>query len=231
MNDTTPKDSAGGDWLSAAIRIGETKRGLLAGPVGALDAYMEPAPGKGPGPIAVICHPNPRAGGTMGHKVCQTAAKAARERGLHALRFNYRGVGRSEGVHGNSGEEADDVRAILDHAATIAAGGRIILMGFSFGTWVGLPVGESDGRVERVIAIGMPLDARDFPYAEGVGRKPLFVVQGDADEFGAKETVLHWVDRRPGPTHVSFIPSGHFFHGRLKELEQAIVLAIDAPLG
>lgn len=160
----------------------------------------------------------------MGHKVVQTAAKAARRAGYHALRFNYRGVGKSEGVHGHHGEERQDVRAMLE-AARLVAGPRdpIVQIGFSFGTWVGIPEAELDARVRAIVAIGMPLDARDFPYATGYGEKPLLAVHGESDEFGSMPSIRRWVAARPAPTRLEAIDCGHFFHGKLKELEQVIV--------
>lgn len=196
---------------------------LSPGPVGDLEVYFEPCR-EGRAPTAVVCAPNPKAGGTMGHKVVHCAARALREAGFHSLRFNYRGVGKSGGRHGDHGEERDDVRAVLDLAAEryAAPDDEIILAGFSFGSWVGLPAGEAHSRVRRIIGIGLPLAMRDFPYAEGIGMKPLLVVQGREDEFATIEAVEHWVASRPGETQLAWIEAGHFFHGKLQELEAAI---------
>lgn len=206
-----------------AAENGEALRLDLKGPAGRLETFFEPSERRGPGPTAVVCHPNPKAGGTMGHKVVHTAAKALRAAGFHSIRFNYRGVGKSDGAHGDHGEERDDVRAVLAAAGELAgARDPLMLAGFSFGTWVGLPEGELESRVIALVAIGMPLGVRDFPYPRGEGLKPLLIVQGREDEFAAPAGIDQWAAQRPGPTEIVWIDSGHFFHGKLRELEAAI---------
>ena len=196
---------------------------MTVGPVGALEVYFEPCSDQ-PARTAVLCAPNPRAGGTMGHKVVHAAARALRQCGWHTLRFNYRGVGKSEGVSGEHGEERDDVLSVLDFAARQLAQDQdeLLVAGFSFGSWVGIPVGESHPRVGRMIGIGLPLAMREFPYAIGYGNKPLLVIQGTADEFSDRESVDSWVRARPARTELVWVDCGHFFHGHLTDLENAI---------
>ena len=201
----------------------ERARYQIDGPTGALEIYFEPA-GEHRGPTGVCCAPNPTAGGTMGHKVVHVAARSLRAAGHHSMRFNYRGVGRSDGRHGTGGEEREDVTCVLDHAGEVTnSGDSIVLIGFSFGTWVGIPAAEAHPRVDRIVALGMPLAMRDMDYAEGEGTKPLLVIQGRDDEFGDPAALRRWIDARPGPTTLVEVDSGHFFHGKLKVIESSMV--------
>ena len=100
-----------------------------------------------PAHAAVVCHPHPQFGGTMHNKVVFRLAAALVEHGIPALRFNFRGVGRSTGSYDEGRGEADDVRAALAALAARYPGVPLLLAGFSFGAWVGLPVGCADPRV------------------------------------------------------------------------------------
>lgn len=201
----------------------ERRRFLTEGPAGELEVLFEPSP-KNPevGPTAVVCHPHPQGGGTLENKVVYTAAKALREAGYHTLRFNFRGTGKSGGVHDGTGAEQEDVKAILALAREFAGEhAPLILAGFSFGAWCGLPAGEADERVQKLIGIGLALGKREFTIPQD-GEKPLLVIQGTSDEFSTSRDVYQWVERRPGKTRIYWADTDHFFHGHLDEITTAI---------
>jgi alpha/beta superfamily hydrolase len=172
---------------------------------------------------AVICHAHPLQGGMMHFKVVFRAAKAAQAQGLAALRFNFRGVGRSEGVHDHGRGEQDDVRAALGEVEKRFPGLPIVLGGFSFGSVMALRAGASDSRAHALFALGFPLDTvEDLSFLEKA-RKPLLFVQGSHDPFGSGERLLEVVSRLPEPHSAVVIPaSDHFFTGQLDKLQEAI---------
>ncbi|MEW6034831.1 MAG: alpha/beta fold hydrolase [Chloroflexota bacterium] len=149
-------------------------------------AWHLPA-GKGPYPAVVVCHPHPLFGGDMHNNVVLALCCALARSGIAALRFNFRGVGRSGGSHGHGEGEEADVVAALD--LVISGQGvdpeRVGLAGYSFGAGVALPVALRDGRVKALALIS------PWPAAEEVERiqgwpQPKLLVWGDRDEFAAR---------------------------------------------
>jgi len=201
----------------------ERRRFLTPGPAGDLEVLLEPCDERGvPGPTAVLCHPHPRGGGSLENKVVYSAARALRSAGWHTLRFNFRGVGKSGGEHDGEGAEKDDVRALLSLARESArADDPLLLLGYSFGAWMGLPVGEEDPRVTRLIGIGLPLDLREFSLSP-VGQKPILVIQGTRDEFARTETARTWARARGASTELLLLETDHFFGEKLAEVEESV---------
>src|SRR5262249_49859075 len=126
---------------------------FLPGKAGKLEAQLWTSANDKPTMTAMVCHPHPLFSGTMHNKVVFQAAKSLQSEGLPVLRFNFRGVGLSEGVHDNGQGETDDVRAGIDYLAAEFPSAPIVLAGFSFGAWVGLRVGCEDVRVTRLIGL------------------------------------------------------------------------------
>jgi alpha/beta superfamily hydrolase len=180
-------------------------------------------PDETPTALAVVCHAHPLHGGMMHFKVVFRAAKAMQTRGLAALRFNFRGVGRSEGTHDHGHGEQDDVRAALGEAVRRFPGLPILLGGFSFGSSMALQVGVRDPRVVGLFALGLPLDMLgDLSFLNDC-RKPRLFVQGSDDRFGAGQRVLDLTAQLPEPRSTVVIPeSDHFFPGRLDALHEAL---------
>ncbi len=171
---------------------------------------------------ALVLHPHPLGGGTMHNKVVFRAAAALVEAGLVTLRLNFRGVGQSTGTHDEGYGERDDVRAGLDYLAENYPAQKITLCGFSFGARVGLEVGIADDRVERLIAIGAPVDKYDFSFLEQC-RKPILFVHGEHDEYGNVERLRELVAKIKAPVDLKIINgAGHFFDDQLDELKRVI---------
>ena len=175
-----------------------------------------------PKSAALVCHPHPLFGGTLHNKVVYQAAKALDGLGLPVLRFNFRGAGLSEGKHDRGRGELDDVRAALEFLAAEFPGTPLLLAGFSFGCWVGLRVGCEDSRVERLIAIGAPVNNSDFSYLRHCSKLKLFV-HGSNDEHGDVSKVRRLINELPGSSELVVVQGvDHFFAGKIEELGAAI---------
>jgi alpha/beta superfamily hydrolase len=188
----------------------------LRGPAGALEAVL--TTGRADAPFAaVVAHPHPLFGGTMHNKVVYHAAKAFSSFGLPALRFNFRGVGRSEGVHDHAVGEQEDVRAALDWM-TAQCGLPLMLAGFSFGSYVGLRTAVGDARVKGVVGLGLPVSAagRDYTYEflTELGAVPKLFISGDHDDFSQQGVLEAMLDTAPEPKRIVWVAGAdHFFAG------------------
>ncbi len=191
------------------------------GPAGALEAiYREGKPDSTR--VAIVCHPHPQHGGTMHNKVVYRAAKVFESVGYPTLRFNYRGVGRSEGLFDDGFGEADDVQAAINWLVTNRPGPDVVLCGFSFGAVVGLPIGAGDDRVTHLVGLGTPTGRFPFDRLSDVTKPKLFI-QGDNDEYGAVDLLRDKLKTVGEPWELVVIEGAdHFFTHRLDELEQAI---------
>ena len=177
---------------------------------------------------AVVCHPHPQYGGTMDNKVVFTVAKALNRRGLHVVRFNFRGVGGSAGVHDEGVGEQDDVRAAMDFAADLVGGGPgcLLMAGFSFGSWVGINTAAQDERVAGLLAVAPPVNFYDFSAAVET-TKPLSVIYALEDELVSAQAVQDWLATVDRPHLVTPVPgAGHLFHGRLEAIRVGVAATL-----
>jgi alpha/beta superfamily hydrolase len=198
---------------------------FLDGPAGRLEAMLWTVPS--PDRVALVCHPHPLFGGTMHNKVVYQAAKALHRRGMAVLRFNFRGAGLSEGTHDKGRGEQDDVRAALDYLAREFPSRPILLVGFSFGSVVGLKVGCADPRVEKLIGLGIPVNDSDLTYLRTCG-KPKLIIQGGNDQFGSRANVESLFSTLPEPKRLVIVEGvDHFFAGKLQEVGAAIEAWLD----
>jgi uncharacterized protein len=197
---------------------------LIPAEHGQLEAILkEPRTGPPKG-VALVLHPHPLGGGTMHNKVVFRAAAALNDAGLITLRINFRGVGQSTGTHDEGRGERDDVRAGLDYLSSNYSNLSTTLCGFSFGARVGLEVGISDQRVRYLIGVGTPVNKYDFEFLQAC-RKPLLLVHGELDEFGAADELKQIAADLERLTQVRLviIPGAHhFFENKLDELKRAI---------
>lgn len=196
---------------------------LVAGPAGAIELRVDVRDDAlSPGADLVICHPHPLHGGTLDNKVVHTLARAARDAGLRAIRFNFRGVGRSGGIHDRGLGEVDDLCA-LAHAVTTASPGRVLLLaGFSFGAYVAASSLErlaSAGQLPRAaLLVAPPVHYQGFAVMPPFP-VPVTVFQGRDDDVVAAGAVAAWCAGRGLP--VQEFATGHFFHGMLPDLKAA----------
>jgi uncharacterized protein len=161
-------------------------------------------------------------GGTMHNKVVYRAAKAALVMGVPTLRFNFRGAGHSAGTHTGGDGERDDVRAAVDYLALRYPQLPVCLMGFSFGSWVGLAVGAADRRVTTLVGLGVPVNMNGFDFLDGVS-KPKLIIQGTRDEFGSVAQITKLYGSLAPPKQIHWVEGAdHFFAGKLDEVQQVL---------
>ncbi len=194
----------------------------LQGPAGRLEALLMHPEGE-PVAAAVFCHAHPLHGGMMHFKVVFRAAKALQEQGLAVLRFNFRGVGRSEGSHDHGKGEQADASAALDELERRFPGLPLVLGGFSFGAAMALLVGAAQPRARALMALGFPFRLlSDTAFLSRVQTPRLFV-QGEHDEYGGSDAIHALVDPLSEPKRLVVVPgSDHFFAGQLDALHAAV---------
>ena len=182
-----------------------------------LDASESSAKG-----LAVVAHPHPLFGGTMDNKVVQTLSRAFVQSGWHCLRFNFRGVGQSEGVHDDGVGETQDLLNLVDQ---VAPDGPLALAGFSFGAFVACQALKDlwpTGRVQKTILVGTAVPKFPAPALPLDAHEQALVIHGEEDDTVALSGVLDWA--RPQLLPVTVIPAGgHFFHGQLTLLKSLAI--------
>lgn len=193
----------------------------IDGPAGRLEALLESPQDTAAIGCAVVCHPHPLHGGTMQNKVAHTLARSFIGAGLAALRFNFRGVGDSEGAFDDGNGEVDDVLAAVSWMQNRAPELPLWIAGFSFGAAMAVRaavISKPAGLVSIAPAVSRfagNLDAQpDCPW---------LILQGDQDELVDIEETVAWVNELdPGPELEVFADTEHFFHGKLVLLREAV---------
>jgi uncharacterized protein len=193
----------------------------IAGPAGMLQCVID-TPSAQPKAVVVIAHPNPQLGGTLDNKVVQTIVRAFLQMGYRTVRFNFRGVGSSEGqCSGGPGEVADALAVIAAHRGE---GLPLALAGFSFGAYVMACAADrlsqrfETGRIERLLLIGPSTQKQLVPVVPD----NTLVVHGELDDVVPLQYTLDWA--RPQNLPVMVVPGGgHFFHGQLTLLKNLLV--------
>lgn len=195
---------------------------LVPGPAGQLELMVDlPEEGQGRAGVAIICHPNPPEGGTLHNKVVTMTARAISELGLAAVRFNFRGVGKSEGEWDEGRGEILDLLAVADWVRKSRPDDALWLAGFSFGSWVALQ-GARQLPVKQMISLAPPVGFRDFSGVQPPAC-PWLVIMPDADEVVDPQKVYEWIDGLDeSPTLVKMPDTSHFFHRRLMDLRGAV---------
>ena len=198
----------------------------IPGPAGMLEAAFDLAEGPARAALAVVCHPLPTEGGTMHNKVVTMAARALRESGVATLRFNFRGVGQSEGRFDDGDGELEDLRAVVRWARARHPGQALWLAGFSFGAWVSLRAAGELGAT-ALVSIA-PAVGRSWDFVGLVPPPiPWVVVQGEADEIVDPRAVFDWLATLPRPPQLVRMPdTSHFFHRKLMDLRGALKQAV-----
>ncbi len=192
-----------------------TERFTIAGPAGALELVLNVPEGT-PRGIALVAHPHPLQGGTLDNKVAQTLAKTFFAMGYVATRFNFRGVGASEGSFDEGVGETDDALAALAHARSRFGELPVALAGFSFGSFVQTRVAAAI-PAERLVLVGPAVQRFAIPSVP----PDTIVIHGEEDDVVPLAAVLAWARPQQLPL-VVFPGCGHFFHGRLSQLQRTI---------
>jgi len=203
-----------------------TQKITLQGGAGLIEALLDMPAGAARG-TAVIAHPHPLFGGTMTNKVVQTLARAFVQTGWRAVRFNFRGVGASEGVHDGGRGEAEDMRGVIQQ---VAPEGALAVAGFSFGAFVASHVVAqlAPRQPEKIVLVGTAASRFSVaPIAAELHERTL-VLHGEQDDTVALSSVMDWA--RPQSLPVTVIPGvEHFFHGQLPLLKSLVVRHLLAP--
>src|SRR6185312_3588573 len=193
------------------------------GPAGLIEGLLD-HPDAAPTAVAVVCHPHPLQGGAMQNKVAYMLARAFNDMGALSLRFNFRGVGRSAGSFDHGIGETGDALTAIDWLSSQHPGLPLWLGGFSFGSYVALRA-QSQRQVVRLVTVAPAVERFD---TGGIVLPdcPWLLVQGDADDVVSPQAVLGWARGLAKPPRIlEMSGAGHFFHGRLNELREAVVAA------
>ena len=193
----------------------------LQGPAGGLEALLEVPQDSTIVGSAVVCHPHPLHGGTMQNKVAHTLARAFNGQSLATLRFNFRGVNRSEGEFDDGRGEREDVLAAVAWMRQKYPDLPLWLGGFSFGAAMAIHAAAECDPAGLVSIAPATLRMSESHFAQP--RCPWLILQGDQDELVDIEETIGWVnDLDPGPELQIFPEAEHFFHGKLVPLRESV---------
>jgi alpha/beta superfamily hydrolase len=209
----------------------------IQGPAGALEGLLdEPAADRGVNAdglveagrrsgiraAVVFGHPHPQYGGTMHTKTVFQASKALARIGCSVVRFNFRGVGKSEGSWNEGVGEQADFRAALEFAADRYPGAPLWTAGMSFGSWIALTVGAADPRVSTLIGISVPVARYDFGVVRD-SSKAKFFIHGERDEVAPLKDLRDLYAKAADPKELVVIDGAdHLFDGKVGEVADAI---------
>ena len=205
-----------------------TVRELIAGPAGSIECAVD-RPATTPLGLAVVCHPHPHGGGTLDNKVSVTIARACIDVGWASVRFNFRGVGGSEGAWDAGVGEVDDALAVIAdwRRRDEYAGKPLLLGGFSFGAYVAVEAASrlpADARPRRIVLVGPSTEKQ----AVRTVPPDTIVVHGEEDELVPLAAALAWA-RPQGLPVIVFPGVGHFFHGQLVLLRAVVIQQLKVP--
>lgn len=204
----------------------------LQGAAGLIEALRDaPAGGAEPRGVAVIAHPHPLFGGSMGNKVVQTLARAFVQAGWAAVRFNFRGVGASAGTHDEGRGECDDLLAVIGQTAPQ---GPLALAGFSFGAFVTshavqrLQQQATPRQPRKLVLVGTAASRFEVAALDAALHPRTQIIHGEQDDVVPLSAVLDWA--RPQSLPVTVVPGvGHFFHGQLPLLKRIVLQHLHLP--
>lgn len=171
--------------------------------------------------VAFLGHPHSLQGGTMNNKVVTTMARVFKELGIRSLRFNFRGVGQSEGTYNDGIGESDDLLTFVKEWQKKEPKVKLIFAGFSFGSYVAYRA-AAQLHSDLLITIAPPV--HHYNYKEFPQPNPWLIIQGDADEVVPYSLVVNFArDSSPSIPIIEFADTGHFFHGKLIDLKEKLM--------
>lgn len=195
---------------------------VIPGAAGRIEVITDAPKAAAINTTAIICHPHPLMSGTMHNKVVSTVARGAKESGLHTVRFNFRGVGESDGEHTQGIGETDDLVTLVNWVQRQRPHDKICLVGFSFGAYVAFRAANLL-PLALLVCIAPPVHYPEFSVL-ATPTCPWYVIQGDEDEVVNPEQVVLWAQQHtPAPTIIQMQKAGHFFHGQLIPLKQELL--------
>lgn len=195
---------------------------IFPGPEGRLEGRYHPQKAKD-APIAIILHPHPKFGGTMNNKVVYNLHYAFHEMGFTVLRFNFRGVGRSQGEYDQGIGELSDAASALDYLQSQAPNSRQCwVAGFSFGAWIGMQLLMRRPEVAGFISVAPPANMYDFTFLAPCPSSGL-IINGDADRVVPPSDVTSLAEKLQQQkgitvTHQTVPGAGHFFETGMEEM-------------
>jgi uncharacterized protein len=195
---------------------------FIPGPLGQIESLVYSAGDSHK--VAIICHPNPLFHGTMNNKVVYTLSRAFHAMGITAVRFNYRGVGKSDGSYGNSVGETEDLLAVIAWVKSKLPDAEFYLAGFSFGSYIAAS-GATCIQCSKLFSIAPAVTHQSYSALPRI-QCPWIVVQGGQDEIVPPEAVYEWFEQ--AKTHhqdlrlIKIPEASHFFHGKLVTLREIV---------
>ncbi|MFQ5346817.1 MAG: alpha/beta hydrolase [Rhodothalassiaceae bacterium] len=208
---------------------------IFNGPDGRLEGRYQPGK-SADAPLALILHPHPQYGGTMNNKIVYHLYRAFARRGFTVLRFNFRGVGRSQGTFDNGVGELSDAAAALDWLQTIHRDAKgAWITGFSFGAWIAMQLLMRRPEVQGFIAVAPPANNYDFSFLAPCPSSGL-IVNGSADDIvspGSVQKLVEKLKQQKAITidHAVIEGADHFFEGHLDALNAVVDAYLDKRLG
>lgn len=201
--------------------MGDVRKLWIEGPAGRLEAALRVAPK--PRGAAVLAHPHPLHGGTLHNPVMFHSDRALHREGFTTLRFNFRGVGSSDGAHDAGRGEVEDLAACVSWIRGIAGNAPLLTVGYSFGSWCALRHAAVEPAVRAVVGIGVPVRTYDFTGVFEAIRVPVGIVHGSEDELAPIEE-LRAILARSSPSARLRVVEGasHLFPGRAPDAGAAV---------
>lgn len=191
----------------------------IPGPAGDLEAVFNQPEASREDVVAVLCHPHPLHAGTMNNKIVTTLERTCDRLDIASVRFNFRGVGHSAGEFSQGIGEADDCLAVVAWIKQKYPQARVLLAGFSFGGYVAYRASQAVAPL-ALITVAPAVTRCDF-MALAEPQCPWLVIQGETDEVVAADVVYDFVASRDNtPTLLRYPDTGHYFHGRLVDLQK-----------
>ena len=196
---------------------GRANKIVIPGPSGKLEGIIDCPPSGKMKAAAIICHPHPLYGGTMQNKVVHTLAKTFTAESIASIRFNFRGVGASDGTYDEGNGELEDARAVASWIMDRYPGLPLVVAGFSFGAFIALKL-AAELVPAALVTVAPPVRMFDFEGA-GTVECPWLLLAGEEDEIVDVNSVINWVSTLQSQPNLQIIANGsHFFHGKLIEL-------------